>query len=239
MMSPILALRDLLYPTTCPLCEARVEEEDALCPTCWAETPFLHGPTCHLCGTGLPGAEGQDADLRCDDCLKLARPWDEGRAALAYSGKARHLVLALKHGDRTELARTGGLWLHRRARDLLSPDTVFVPVPVHRWRLLKRRYNQSALLAKDVATRSGGTFAPLILERVRHTQSQDHRSVRDRFGNLEGAIQATGSVDGQHVALVDDVMTSGATLAACADALRAAGAARITVLILARVAKDP
>lgn len=231
------ALRDALYPRTCLLCEARVEEDHALCPACWSETPFISGAACGLCGTSLPGAA--DGPARCDDCLTLARPWDEGRAALSYAGGGRRLALALKHGDRTELAAAAARWMHRGARDLVGPATVFVPVPIHRWRLLKRRYNQSALIAGHLARLTGGRHAPFALVRTRQTQSQDHKSVTDRFENLRGAI-GPGPEDlaGSHVALIDDVMTSGATLSACADVLRSMGAARITVLTLARVAKD-
>ncbi|TFL19247.1 ComF family protein [Jannaschia formosa] len=231
------ALREALYPRTCLLCQERVEDEFALCPACWSETPFISGAACDLCGTSLPGAA--DGAARCDDCLTLARPWDEGRAVLSYAGGGRRMVLSLKHGDRTELARAAARWIARRAGDLIGPETVFVPVPIHRWRLLKRRYNQSALIASDLARITGGHFAPEALRRVRQTPSQDHKSVRDRFANLDGCM-APGREDlaGRHVALIDDVMTSGATLAASSDVIRGMGAARITVLMLARVAKD-
>jgi len=234
----VAALRDALYPVTCLMCDARIEEDGALCPDCWADTPFLSGACCDLCGTKLPG-EG-DGQARCDDCLTMARPWDDGRAALIYGGTARRLILAFKHGDRTELAAGAARWMHRRARDILSADTLIVPVPVHRWRLLKRRYNQAALLAQALARRTGGACDVMALTRHRATLSQDHRSVPDRFDNLVDAIGVApgASVAGRHVAIVDDVMTSGATLAACADVLRQAGAARISVVILARVAKD-
>lgn len=231
------AALEAVYPTTCMMCDARVQEEGSLCPVCWAETVFLSGACCELCGRGLPGAA--DGPVRCDECLVVARPWDEARAVLAYAGTGRRLVLALKHGDRTELARGAGRWLHARARDVLTPETLLVPVPIHRWRLLRRRYNQSALLARDVARRAGAEFAPQVLTRHRQTPSQERRSFADRFRNLEDAVSLTPGHDvgGRHVAVVDDVMTSGATLSACGDALRRAGAARITVLILARVAK--
>ncbi|MEM9797766.1 MAG: ComF family protein [Pseudomonadota bacterium] len=231
-------LKDALYPPTCMMCDARVQEDGGLCPTCWAATPFITGAACQMCGTPLPGDD--DGPSRCDDCLTLARPWNEGRAALVYAGGGRRLVLALKHGDRTELVKGAAAWMHRRSHDLLTARTRLVPVPLHRWRLLKRRYNQSALLAAELAQRCGGTFAPADLQRGRSTPSQDHRSVADRFANIAGAISAAPDLDlsGEQVVLVDDVMTSGATLAACTDALHGAGAERVSVLVLARVAKD-
>lgn len=230
-----MALRDALYPVTCMMCDTRVQEDGALCPACWSDTPFLTGACCDLCGVALPGAE--DGPSHCDECLSRGRPWDEGRAALAYADGARRLVLALKHGDRTELAHGAAAWMHRRARDLIGPETIFVPVPIHRWRLLKRRYNQSALLANALARRTGGQAAPQLLTRHRQTKRQDEAA--SRFENMVDAISLTpgATVAGAHVALVDDVMTSGATLTACAEVLRAHGAARITVLLLARVAK--
>ena len=235
----VAVLRDALYPVTCLMCDTRVEEEGALCPACWADTPFLSGACCDLCGTKLPGED--DGAMWCDDCLAEGRPWNEGRAALVYAGTARRLVLAFKHGDRTELATGAARWMHRRARDILTPETLLVPVPVHRWRLFKRRYNQAALLAQALARLTGGPCDVAALTRHRRTPTQENRSFPERHANVSGAISLTpgAQVAGRHVALVDDVMTSGATFAACTEVLRAAGATRISVLSLARVAKDP
>lgn len=234
----IAAARDALYPVTCMMCDERVEEEGALCAACWSDTTFLSGACCNLCGIKLPGDD--DGAARCDDCLTLGRPWHEGRAALAYAGTGRRLVLSFKHGDRTELARGAARWMQAAARDVLTPQTLLVPVPIHRWRLLRRRYNQAALLAQALASRTGGPCDVMALTRHRPTKRQDHRAVVDRFDNMRDAIHVTPGADvaGRHVAVIDDVMTSGATLAACADALALAGAVRISVIVLARVAKD-
>ena len=234
----VRAAVDLVWPVTCLMCETRVEEEGALCAACWADTPFVGATACDACGTPLPGHDA--GPLSCDDCLTLARPWDRGRAALIYAEGARRLVLALKHGDRTEIARGAGRWMLAAGRDLIGPGTLLVPVPLHRWRLLKRRYNQSALLARDIARRAGPEvdWDPLALTRIRVTDSQDHRAVRDRFENVAASIVGGPSLSGRAVVLIDDVMTSGATLAASAEAARHAGAASVDVLVLARVAKD-
>ena len=231
MQSAGLALRDALYPATCLLCHDPVAEP-GLCGPCRRDAPFVTGATCPTCAVPLPGPAGDGE--RCDVCRTSPPPWDEARAALLYDGPARRLILRLKHGDRTELARPAAAWLSARARDLLRGDTLVVPVPLHRFRLWRRRYNQSAEVARALAGRMGLLYAPEALRRTRRTLPQDHRSKPDRRANVAGAFAASG-VEGRHVAVVDDVMASGATMAACADALRMAGAARITALALARV----
>jgi ComF family protein len=235
------SLLRLAFPPQCVSCTALVEEAFGLCGACWRETPFVTGLACDLCGTPLPG-EAEAGPVHCDDCIAIARPWDRGRAALLYRNNARRLVLALKHGDRLDLVPPAARWLAGAAAPLLTPGTVLVPVPAHYLRLLRRRYNQAALLAQALARLGGRAYVPGALRRVRATPVQDGLSREARFRNLAAAIRpAPGAhrlVGGREVLLIDDVMTSGATLAAATEALHAAGAERVCTLVLARVAKD-
>ena len=213
----------------------------ALCGTCWRGTPFVTGLVCDSCGTPVPGEPGEEGAI-CEECSAVAPPWQRGRAAMLYRDNARSMILGLKHGDRMDLARPAGQWLRRAGREILRPDMLVVPVPLHWWRLLRRRYNQAALLSGEVAQLAGLPHCPDLLTRRRNTRSQGGRGREDRFANLEDAVQVHPGrkwlLLGRPVLLVDDVMTSGATLAACARACLDAGASRVDVAVLARVAKE-
>ena len=235
------AALQLVYPPQCLSCDTLVTSDFGLCPQCWRETPFITGLVCDCCGTPLPGEDTGEA-VQCDDCLQIARPWGRGRAALLYKDNARRLVMALKHGDRLDLARPVAGWLKRAAEDLLQPDTLIAPVPLHWMRLVRRRYNQSALLGAALGKLTGLPHCPDLLSRRRNTRSQEGRDRQGRFLNVADAFRVNRRRDwlvhGRPILLVDDVMTSGATFAGAATALLAAGATEVCVLSLARVAKD-
>ncbi|MFD1882692.1 double zinc ribbon domain-containing protein [Paracoccus pacificus] len=244
-----VALR-LLYPPQCLGCGATVDHEGGLCGDCWRETRFIREDCCDLCGVGLPapgdvddpgGGVAADQRLLCDDCVILSRPWVRGRAALDYSGGGRRLVLALKHGDRPDLAPALGQWLASAAQPLARPGMIVAPIPIPARRLLRRKYNQSALLAATVARQLGLEHRPGLLQRLRHTPAQDHRDLHERFDNQADAIGVrgpAGDLAGRPVMIVDDVMASGATMTAAATALHAAGAGPIVTAVLARAAKN-
>lgn len=235
------ALIRALYPPQCITCHALVASDFGLCGDCWRDTPFITGLACAKCGTPLPGDPAEGAAL-CDDCLQIARPWQAGRAAMLYRDNARKIVLALKHGDQMELARPAGDWLARAAQPILRPGMVVLPVPLHWLRMLRRKYNQAVLLSAALARVTGLPHCPDALIRRRNTGSQEGRSRDARFARLQDAFavhpRRVDRIRGHDILLVDDVMTSGATFAAASEALLAAGAASVSVLSLARVAKQ-
>ncbi len=182
------------------------------------------------------------ASLYCDACLATPRPWAQGRTALLYRDMGRKLVLALKHGDRQEIARPAARWMAQTAQGILPQEALIVPVPLHWRRSLKRRYNQSALLAKALSAETGHSWCSDLLQRVRRTPSLDGLGRVERFSVLQEAIRVhprrRHRIIARPVILVDDVFTSGATLTACTEACLAAGSGPVFVLALARVAKE-
>jgi ComF family protein len=241
MLQRIQTAVEVLYPPRCLGCGTMVGSDFGLCGPCWRDTPFIGGLTCEACGTPLQG--GHDGHrIECDDCMRTPRPWHSGRSALIYKDRARQMILALKHGDRGEIARPAALWMARAARDLVQDNMLIVPVPLHWTRLIKRRYNQSALLSKGLAQELGLSHCPDALIRMRRTRMLEGKSAAERFATLAGAIAVNSKrrhrITARPVLLVDDVMTSGATLAACTEALKAAGSREVYVVTMARVAKE-
>ncbi|RYH11008.1 ComF family protein [Tropicimonas sp. IMCC6043] len=241
LQSGVQAVMRLVYPPHCLTCNAIVGTDHGLCPDCWSRTPFLAGLRCDLCGAPLLGDDPTEI-VHCDDCRVSARLWTRGRAVLAYRDNARTLVLALKHGDRTDLAEPAGRWMARVAQDIRLPGQIVAPAPLHWRRLFRRRYNQAGLLGSVVARELGLEHCPDLLVRHRFTGTQEGKGVDARFANVAGAIRVPprhhARIADRPVLLVDDVLTSGATLAACAEACYSAGAGDVRVLALARVVKD-
>jgi ComF family protein len=229
-----------LYPPQCVCCAELVAEDGHLCPSCWREMPFIDGLCCDSCGLPLPGSDPGHA-VHCDECMLLARPWDQGRAALLYGEAARKLLLGLKYYDRLDQIPPAARWMARAAAPILRPGMLIVPIPLHWTRLLKRRYNQAAELSGALARLQGMDHCPDLLRRVRATGTQDGRGRMGRFTNMQDAFaphpRRAKRLDGRDILLVDDVMTAGATFAAAAECCLAHGAASVRVVALARVAR--
>lgn len=232
---------ETVFPPHCISCRGMVLETGGLCPDCWRDARFIMGHTCAACGAPLPGEGDGHVDL-CDDCMTIARPWAHGRSVFVYKGTGRSIVLALKHADRQDIAPEAAKWMLRSAASIVTPDMLIAPVPLHWTRFWKRRYNQSALLAREMAKLSELTYAPDLLFRTSRTQSLDGLTRDERFALMQSRIRLnprwTERIKGRDVLIVDDVMTSGATLAAASEAAIVAGAGQICIVTLARVQKD-
>ncbi|GIL41252.1 phosphoribosyltransferase [Rhodospirillales bacterium TMPK1] len=199
---------------------------------------FLAPPWCSRCG--LPFEQAIGAVAICATCAGAPPAFDRARAALRYDDASRPLLLAFKHGDRLEGVPTFAAWLATAAHELLHDVDLIAPVPLHRWRLWSRRYNQAAELARALSKRTGIACAPHLLLRKRATPTQGGLSAQARMRNVAGAfaLHADMQVKKRRVLLVDDVYTTGATLDACARVLRRAGAMQIDCVSLARVVRS-
>ncbi len=234
------ALR-LIYPPECLICRASTESEFGLCGPCWRDMPFIAGSVCHQCGTPVLG-DAQGPDVLCEECFVIARPWAMARAAVSYDGNGRRMVLGIKYGDRADLVKPAAIWMAQAAAPMLTDQTLLVPVPLHWTRLVQRRFNQAAMLARAVADQTGCEVCPDALIRPDRTGSTRGQSRDMRFASLYNAIRPHPKrgdlMQDRDVMLVDDVMTTGATLAACCEAAHSAGARQVTVLLLARAGRD-
>lgn len=227
---------DAVFPPRCGACGAGVEKQGALCAACWGAIHFIAPPFCRRCGWPFEFDLGEGA--LCGQCLRRAPPYAGLRSVFRYETGSRRQILGLKYYDRTVMTPAFGRWLAQAGREFAGKAELIVPVPLHRRRLLRRGYNQAALLAHALARETGLPALPDGLLRVRHTVPQAELPRRARLSNLRGAFLANprraDRLRGRTVLLVDDVMTTGATVRACCKALRRAGAKEIYVLTLAR-----
>ncbi|GBQ91872.1 competence protein F [Gluconacetobacter johannae DSM 13595] len=232
------ALLDTLLPPDCPSCHGDVDRAGHFCPACFRQLTFIADPCCTRCGQPFVSASFGGTRMICAPCEEAPPPWRAGRAALVYDDWSRCLVLGLKYGDRTELAPILATHMGRIGQSLLARADIVVPVPLHRGRLFRRRYNQAALLAWALARQAGIAVGPDLLVRVRSTAPLARLGRAARRDVLRGAIairpRRRDAIANRHVVLVDDVMTTGATLGECTRVLLAAGAASVDVLVAAR-----
>jgi len=227
---------NVALPQLCPSCREPVDGA-GLCPACWAKLSFIAPPYCERLGIPFPFDGGPG--LLSMEAIADPPAYNRARAAVRYDEIARKLVHGLKYGDRLDLAPTMGAWMARAGCELLTDAQALVPVPLHWRRQWARRFNQSALLAHIIANASGRMVSHRALKRVKATPQQVGLDKSERSQNVQGAFRVPAAgraeVAGRRLLLIDDVLTSGATVDACARALLRAGATSVDVLVFARV----
>jgi ComF family protein len=236
----LAACADTIVPPCCLVCRTPLGAHHLLCAPCWREVHFIRPPLCDVLGIPLPFDTGE----RTVSAAATAHPpaYDRARAVAHYSGAMRSLIHQFKYADRHDARALFGRWLEEAGRDLVADADVMVPVPLSRWRLLWRRYNQAAILAHELSRRTGLPVDLHLLHRSRSTRTQVGLTRDQRRRNLAGALRVRAGrrrpLEGRSVLLIDDVVTTGTTVEACARALKRAGAARVDVLALAIVTSE-
>ena len=233
---------DFILPPRCIVTGEIVDQQGLLSPTAWRELNFIAKPQCVRCG--IPFEFLDETEIQesiCGGCMKYSPIYGMARSALVYDDASRDVVLGFKHGDQIHAAPCFVPWLERAGADILTQADFLVPIPLHRWRLLKRRFNQSAIIAQHLSKRTKIPFILNALERVRATPVQGYLQPKERKKNVKNAFAVPEDIipkiRNNHIVLIDDVFTTGATVSECAKALLKNGAGTVDVLTLARVVK--
>lgn len=231
------AITDFILPPVCPNCHQATAETNRLCPTCWQDITFITSPYCQLTGQPLPFDIGENAISAA--AAKAPPAYDQARAVALYDGTMRDLIHKLKFQDRHELTTLLANWLITTGQSQLAKTDLIMPIPLHRQRLWRRRFNQSTLLASRVSQLTNIPLDFKSFERSKKTQSQVGLTESQRKTNLQGAFRIPAHrrehLKNRSVLIIDDVITTGATANAAAKTLKSAGAARVNLLCLAIV----
>lgn len=231
---------DLVLPPRCFISGDIVDSQGMVSPQVWRGLNFITDPFCQVCGYPFSFDVGDQA--RCTKCLDKPPYFTMARAALRYDDVSREMILKFKHADKTHAVPTFMPWLLRAGAEMITQADMVMPVPLHRLRFIRRRYNQAALIAQALACQCDKAFEPQLLLRNRATPSQGTLGYKARKKNVRGAFainkQGKNLLKDKNILLVDDVFTTGATADECAKTLKKAGAAKVNVLSLARVVRE-
>jgi ComF family protein len=230
---------DLVLPPLCLGCQTRVMDHDALCPTCWRQIAFIRPPLCDK--LGIPLTVDTGGVMLSAAAIADPPDYDRARAVARFDGLMRVLVHGFKFHDNHNARRLFGRWMAVAGQDLLADADLLVPVPLARWRLLSRRFNQAQIVAAEVGRRARKPVNPFALVRSRSTGHQVGLTRAQRLRNVAGVFRVPlnelPNISGKAIVLIDDVITTGATASAAARALKRAGAGRVDVLALALVSE--
>lgn len=232
-------LIDFILPPLCPVTGEMVDKIGMVSPTLWRDLSFIHAPYCDHCGAPFPF----DADtVLCGQCIDHPPLYTKGRSALIYDDHSRDMILRFKHGDQLHAVKAFTPWLKQIGSEVITQADIIIPVPLHRNRLIKRRYNQADIIARDLLRGTNKAYMPDLLQRVKNTQSQGHKKAKDRVTNIARAFAVhpkyEWQIQGKNILIIDDVYTTGATLNECTKTLQASRANDIYTLTLARAVKD-
>lgn len=238
MSHPLLTfLLNTLFPPICPICQALMSDANGICPACFSKMRFITAPFCDMCGQPLNMPENEGTSY-CPECLKKPKSWQRARAIVVYNDTSKQLILPFKHADKLQLIPILTRFMLLQ-KEFISEHDLIVPVPLHWRRMVKRRYNQSALIAYQLSKQTGIAFDPCALKRIRPTIPQGHLSPDERHRNVRDAFRVSSAhkIIGKRILLIDDVMTSGATATNCAKILLKNGATGVDVLTFAKALK--
>lgn len=231
---------DTIFPPQCDSCGTLLNSNAGLCHKCWSDIDFIEDPKCRICG--MPFEYDMGENVLCASCIQKTPPFDKARSVCKYNDVSRKLVTGFKFHDRIHMNNHLAKWMLRISDELLNESDIIIPVPLHRIRLWKRKYNQSALLAMSVSKMSDKPVIYDFLIRKKNTKAQSGLTFAQRQKNVKGAFilnpKYSSIINEKNILIVDDVMTTGATVLACAKILKRSGAKSVNILTFARTLKD-
>ncbi|MGL9717292.1 MAG: ComF family protein [Wolbachia sp.] len=222
---------NLLFPNVCVSCECIIDKNYDLCNECNKKINFLTKHYCNVCGVVIP-----DNIYMCGKCISNPPPFKELRSVFAYDQHSKNMIINFKFFDNLSYVKTYAKWMYQTNQDIFQNAEALIPIPLHKMRLFKRKYNQAALLAKELSKLSNSFYTPFAIRRLRHTTPQAGLSLKQREKNLKKAFKISDKeiIKNKIVILVDDVVTTGATVRSCSQEILNSGAREVRVLSLAR-----
>ncbi len=243
MKSLPIQILDFILPPRCAITGDIVSSQGMLAPTAWKELNFIEDPKCERCGSPFDYNNANDGDsiIICAQCLKNPPIYATARSALTYDDTSKRLILGFKHADQTQAVSTFIPWLERVGADMIKNADIITPVPLHPLRLLKRRYNQSGIIAQHLSQSTGVPIIFDLIRRTKNTQIQGYLPRKERKKNIKNAFKITDKkqtiIKNKNIVLIDDVYTTGATVTECTKVLLQSGAANVHILTLARTTR--